>query len=82
MQVVEKIVDKSAKFKSVLAAAKKLTDEERHMLQLQLFSKNALKELKDFEQNLKLKKTTIKKTDREIVSIVNSIRRKKYASTK
>jgi hypothetical protein len=41
-----------------------------------------LKELKDFEQNLKLKKSSVKKTDREIVNAVNSIRSKRYATAK
>lgn len=82
MQAVEKIVTESATFKSVLAAAKKLTTEEKHLLQLQLFSKNALKDLKNFEQNLKLKKNPIKKTDRQIVAVVNNIRSKRYVSAK
>ena len=72
----------SSSFKTALSAARKLSIEERQLLKLQLFSADALSEMKAFEAQLKKKKTLMRKTDEEIVNLTTSIRRKKYANTK
>ncbi len=72
----------SDSFKTALSAVRKLSTEEKQILKLQLFSTDALSELKAFEAQLKKKKPLIKKTDEEIVTLTTSIRRKRYASTK
>jgi hypothetical protein len=69
-------------FKTVLSAVKKLSAEEKQLLRLQLFATDALSEMKAFEIQLKKKKSLVKKTDSEIVSLTTSIRKKKYANTK
>jgi hypothetical protein len=68
--------------KNVLSAARKLTAEEKQLLRLQLFSSDALSELKEFELRLKKKRTAIKKTDDDIVTLTSSIRQKRYANSK
>lgn len=52
------------------------------MLKLQLFTNDALAEMKAFELELKKKKQSIKKTDAEIVVITIDIRIKKYTPDK
>ena len=69
-------------FKTVLSAAKKLSIEEKQILRLQLFSTDALSEMKAFEAQLKKKKSLVKKIDEEIVNLTTSIRNKKYANAK
>jgi len=69
-------------FKNVLSAVKKLSAEEKQLLRLQLFSADALSEMKAFEARLKKKKKPVKKTDDEIVSLTTTIRRKRYANAK
>jgi hypothetical protein len=75
-------ISKTSSFKSVLSAAKKLSAEEKQLLHLQLFSNNALNDMKQFELALKKNKKAIKKSDEEIVSITKNYRRKQYANTK
>jgi hypothetical protein len=72
----------SPSLKTVLSAARKLTAEEKQLLRLQLFSSDALNELKEFESRLKKKKAAIKKSDDEIVALTSSIRQKRYAHSK
>lgn len=81
MQAV-KLKSPIASFKNVLSAVKKLTEEERQLLRLQLFSADALSEMKAFEMQLKKRKKRTRKTDDEIVNLTTSIRRKKYANAK
>jgi uncharacterized beta-barrel protein YwiB (DUF1934 family) len=72
MQVLEKST--SISFKSVLSAAKKLSDEEKYLLHKELYSKNALSAIKGFEQTLKQTKKVVLKTDDEIVKIIKKNR--------
>ena len=72
----------STAFKTAMSAARKLSIEEKQLLKLQLFSVDALNELKTFESQLKKKKSLVKKTDEEIVNLTTSIRQKRYANTK
>lgn len=81
MSVATKIKPSSS-FKTVLSAAKKLSIEEKQILKLQLFSADAISELKAFEAQLKKKKTLTKKTNEEIVALTTSIRRKRYDNVK
>ena len=69
-------------FKNVLSAVKKLSAEEKQLLRLQLFSADALGEMKAFELQFGKKRKRLKKTDDEIVKLTTSIRRKKYANAK
>lgn len=82
MPETTKIKTPASSFKTVLSAVKKLSIEEKHILRLQLFSADALSEMKTFEIQLKKKKSLVKKTNEEIVNLTTSIRRKKYASAK
>jgi adenine-specific DNA methylase len=75
-------LSKDSSFKSVLSAAKKLSAEEKQLLHLQLFSSNALNEMKQFELALKKNKKAIKKSDDDIVSLTTKYRRKQYGNTK
>ena len=61
-------------FNRVLAAAKKLSAEEKHLLKLKLFGKDIINELMVFEKEMKKKKPLIKKSDDEIVAAVKKIR--------
>lgn len=70
------------KFRTVLSAVKKLNAEEKQLLRLQLFSDDALSEMKAFEAQLKKKKRPVRKSDSEIVKLTTSIRRNKYAQAK
>jgi hypothetical protein len=69
-------------FKSVLSAVKKLSAEEKQLLRLQLFSADALGEMKAFELQFGKKRKRLKQTDEEIVKLTTSIRHKKYANSK
>ena len=69
-------------FKNVLSAVKKLSAEEKQLLRLQLFSADALVEMKAFELQFGKKSKRLKKTDDEIVKLTTSIRRKKYDNSK
>lgn len=68
------VAKKIASLKTVLSAAKKLTVAERQLLKLQLFGNDALDEMKTFEQQLKQRKQTPKKTDAEVVKLTTEIR--------
>jgi hypothetical protein len=70
------------RFNTVLSAVKKLSDEEKQLLRLQLFGKDSLSEMKAFEVQLKKKKRLVKKKDNEIVKVTTSIRNRNYAETK
>jgi hypothetical protein len=63
---------KSTSLNSILAAAKKLSDEEKQQLKVNLFGKDIINELKAFEAAMKKRKPVIKKSDAEIVSAVKS----------
>ncbi len=82
MPATTKIKTASSTFKTVLSAVKKLSIEEKQIHRLQLFSADALSEMKAFEMQLKKKKSLVKKTNEEIVNLTTSIRRKKYANVK
>ena len=69
----------SASLNSVLSAAKKLSMEEKQMLQIKLFANQGIKEMKEFEAALKKNRKPIKKKDTEIVSLVKAIRGKKFS---
>ena len=58
----------------VLAAAKKLTAEEKQILRIKLFSDDIVKEAKAFDAAMKKRKPAIKKTDEEIVKAIKKIR--------
>jgi hypothetical protein len=58
----------------VLAAAKKLSTEEKQLLRMKLFANDAIKEMKAFEAAMKKKRKPIKRKDAEIVSIVKATR--------
>jgi hypothetical protein len=75
-------ISKQFSFKSVLSAVKKLSTEEKQLLHLQLFSTNALHEMKQFESALKKNKKAVKKSDEDIVTLTTSYRKKQYANTK
>ncbi|WP_276504637.1 hypothetical protein [Terrimonas pollutisoli] len=72
-----KIKRKVFSFTTLLSAVKRLSDEERQLLRMQLFAPDALNEMKAFEAQLKKKKLLVKKTDAEAVGLTTSIRRKK-----
>lgn len=82
MAATPKIKTQASSFKTLLSAVKKLSVEEKQLLRLQLFAPDALSEMKTFEAQLKKKKSLVKKTDEEIVSLTTSIRRRKYANAK
>lgn len=67
---------KPLSFNRVLAAAKKLSAEEKHLLKLKLFGDDLIKEAKAFDMVMKKRKAPIKKTDEEIVAAVKKIRAK------
>ncbi len=80
MQSTTKIKTQASFLKTILSAIKKPSIEKKQLLRLQLFTTDALAEMKAFESQLKKMKPSVKKKDDEIVSITNSIRRKKYAN--
>lgn len=68
------IAKKKISFKSLLSAAQKLSAEEKQLLRLQLFGSEAIDEMKAFEKALQNKKPVIKKSDKEIVTLIKTIR--------
>jgi hypothetical protein len=75
-------IKKETSFKSILAAAKKLTAAEQQKLRLALLGGDALAEMKAFEQQLKKTKPLTKKSDAAIVKLTTTIRRTNDAKTK
>lgn len=82
MTPASKIKKQAFPFKTLLSAIGKLSAEEKQLLRLKLLAPDALSEMKAFETQLKKKKSPVKKTDEEIVSLTHSIRHRKYANTK
>jgi hypothetical protein len=82
MPATSKIKKQAFPFKTLLSAIRKLSAEEKQLLRLQLLAPDALTEIKVFEAQLKKKKSLVKKTDEEIVSLTTSIRRRKYTNAK
>jgi len=82
MPATSKIKTQAFPFKTLLSTIRKLSAEEKQLLKLQLFAPDALSEMKAFEAQLKKKKSLVKKTDEEIVSLTTSIRHRKYANAK
>lgn len=70
---------KAVSLNDVLAAAKKLTLEEKQLLKVRLFGNDIISELKAFETAMKKRKGGIKKSDDEIVAAVKKIRAKNAA---
>lgn len=70
---------KTVSLNDVLAAAKKLSLEEKNLLRIKLFGNDIINELKAFETAMKKKKGVIKKSDDEIVTAVKKIRAKNAA---
>jgi len=68
---------KTVSLNDVLAAAKKLSLEEKQLLKVKLFGNDIINELKAFETAMKKRKGVIKKSDDEIVAAVKKIRMKK-----
>ncbi|MFC0776155.1 hypothetical protein [Terrimonas alba] len=81
MRVVKEKVQ-SSPFKTLLSAIKKLSAEEKQLLRMELFSADALAEMRAFEARLKKKKAPLKKTDDEIVKLTTFIRNNRYANNK
>ena len=67
---------KAVSLNGVLAAAKKLSAEEKQILRIKLFSDDIIKEAKAFDAAMKKRKPLIKKTDEEIVRAIKKIRAK------
>lgn len=67
-------------FKLLLAAAQKLSPEEKQLLWRKLFAAQAIKEMKELEAEWKTKYPKVKKTDDEIVEAVKKIRKKRNAN--
>ena len=65
---------KNTSFNSLLAAAKKLSTEEKQQLRINLFGGDIIKELGAFEAAMKKQKPSVKKSDEEIVNAVNKVR--------
>ena len=68
---------KTVSLKSIIAAAKKLSTEEKQVLKMKLFGDDAFLQLKAFEKKMRKKRKPVKKSDDEIVSIVKKIRSEK-----
>lgn len=68
------IAKKKISFKSLLSAAQNLSAEEKQLLRLQLFGNEAIDEMKAFEKALQNKKPVAKKSDKEIVTLIKTIR--------
>ena len=60
--------------KSIIAAAQKLSAEEKQVLKMKLFGDDAFLELKAFEKTMRKKRKPVKKSDDEIVSIIKKNR--------
>jgi hypothetical protein len=67
-------------FKLLLAAAQKLSPEEKQLLWRKLFAAEAIKEMKMQEAEWKKKYPIVKKTDDEIVAAVKKIRKTRNGS--
>jgi hypothetical protein len=67
-------------FKLMLAAAQKLSPEEKQLLWRKLFAAKAIREMKELEAEWSKKYPIPKKTDEEIVSVVKKIRKTRNAS--
>ena len=70
---------KAVSLNGVLAAAKKLSVEEKQILRIKLFSNDIIKEAKAFDAAMKKSKPFVKKSDEEIVKAVRKIRAKHAA---
>lgn len=68
---------KNVSLNSVIAAAKKLSAEDKQLLRMKLFGDDALLQLKLFEKEMRKKRKSVKKSDDEIVNIVKKIRSKR-----
>ena len=68
---------KNISLSSVIAAAKRLSAEDKQLLKMKLFGDDALLQLKLFEKEMRKKKKSVKKSDDEIVNIVKKIRLKR-----
>jgi len=68
---------KTVSLNDVLAAAKKLSLEEKQLFKVKLFGNYIINEFKAFETAMKKRKGVIKKSDDEIVAAVKKIRLKK-----
>ncbi len=71
--------NKNSSLNSILAAAKKLSAEEKQQLKVKLFGDDIINELKSFEAAIKKRKPFAKKSDDEIVNAVKKIRVKNAA---
>jgi hypothetical protein len=70
---------KNVSLSGVLAAAKKLTVEDKHLLKMKLFGDEFIKQARAFDVAMKKKRPSVKKTDEEIVKSVRRIRAKNAA---
>ena len=70
---------KTVSLNGILAAAKKLTPEEKQLLKVKLFGNDVINELTAFEKTMKKRKVMIKKSDDQIVTAVKKIRTKNAA---
>lgn len=68
---------KNVSLNSVIAAAKRLSAEDKQLLRMKLFGDDALLQLKLFEKEMRKKRKSVKKSDDEIVNIVKKIRSKR-----
>jgi hypothetical protein len=73
---------KNTAYKNILSAIQKLSPEEKQLLRLELFSADAINDMKSLEESLKKSKKPVRKTNTEIVNLTTSIRRTKYANSK
>lgn len=71
--------NKKATLNSILAAAKKLSAEEKQLLKVNLFGEDIIREMKTFEAAMKKRKPAMKKSDEEIVGAVKKLRTKNAA---
>ncbi len=65
---------KTSSLTNIIAAAQKLSVEEKQLLKMKLFGDDAFLELKAFEKAMRKKRRPVKKSDGEIVGIVKKIR--------
>lgn len=81
MEIMAAITEKkkNVSLNDVLAAAKKLTVEEKHLLKMKLFGDEFIKQARAFDAAMKKKRPSVKKTDEEIVKAVRKIRAKNAA---
>ena len=81
MAATTKIKTPATLFKTILSTIKKLSAEEKQLLRLKVFGDDALEAMKEFDQQLKKQKPLVRKTDAQVVSLTNAIRKKKHAHT-